>query len=849
MAVPEAHVDAAPSPNARGAKPSHPEGSADESEAGPDETPKRHDPPPWSKLWQVPTILVSVGLIIGGLSFARKHRPDHDFDGALDRIRQLVDIGKLEAAADHLENDIAPHLAEATDVQRGRFSALTGDVLALSMQREQVWTSGHLRSVVNRYERAEELGFELTPARAERSANALLRLGSVADARRRIDDLELLTGSREVGEEALRARNRVLRRLIAHSLQGLPFEDAEELLRDYRDDPIITPIDDLWAAARFAELRLDARRPREAINHLLLDMRRLESRYEFDQKDFGLLYVLLARAYADLGEFEFGLDQVNLALQMVDENDPVRADGLVVLGRTLAAESRFEEALDAYTTVVEQFPGTRAYPEGLFGRAEIHGVLGSHEQSQSDFRELAQVLATLEQPIRITPDHVVTTLGEQRHDAALATQNLPLALDYIELTLLFFEPAEMPEPALRRLASTHRAIAEELLADVRRSAGRPVDFRRLDPAVRDEASRHFRQAGVFFVDRAQALESSPTQEIAWAASIWLAADSFDQAGYYDEAVRFFGEYIAGRSPDDPRWIEAEYRLAQCEQATLDYAAAAQHYEEIITDYPKTLWAMRSHVPLAACYVALDQPVNAERQLRQIVSGGGALKPASMEYRDALIALGTLLYDTDQYKDAIEELSKASRYYEHDFQITEIRFRLGDSYRRNAEQIGERLAAEPMAESHARELEVLREAHLREAKTLFARVVDAYDTSIAGELDELERDYLRFARFYRADCAFALKEYPEAIELYDRAAQAYSEHPASLVALIQIVNAYIALGDEKRAETAHHRALLRLGELPESVLSAPDAVFDRGAWERWLEALPPGIAMTRATEQG
>ena len=59
----------------------------------------------------------------------------------------------------------------------------------------------------------------------------------------------------------------------------------------------------------------------------------------------------------------------------------------------------------------------------------------------------------------------------------------------------------------------------------------------------------------------------------------------------------------------------------------------------------------------------------------------------------------------------------------------------------------------------------------------------------------------------------------------------------MTALIQIVNCYVNLGDYKRAETAHRRALVRLKKLPDEAFDAEDALLDRDAWERWLQNMP------------
>src|SRR6185436_1523717 len=123
--------------------------------------------------------------------------------------------------------------------------------------------------------------------------------------------------------------------------------------------------------------------------------------------------------------------------------------------------------------------------------------------------------------------------------------------------------------------------------------------------------------------------------------------------------------------------------------------------------------------------------------------------------------------------------------------------------------------------------------------LFAQVSESFAVADdhAGERNDLETDMVRRAHLYRADCAFQLGEFEAAIELYDRAARLYSSHSSSMYALVQIVNCYNALKDVDRATAAHHRALVRLKQLPDTAFDSPDSLMNRAAWEQWLENSP------------
>ena len=95
--------------------------------------------------------------------------------------------------------------------------------------------------------------------------------------------------------------------------------------------------------------------------------------------------------------------------------------------------------------------------------------------------------------------------------------------------------------------------------------------------------------------------------------------------------------------------------------------------------------------------------------------------------------------------------------------------------------------------------------------------------------------LRNSYFYLGDCAFDLREYDDAIRYYDRARDRYDGEPASLVAMVQIVNAYIAKGEMGRARTANERARRFYSSIPDEVWNDPNLPMDRRDWERWLDS--------------
>ena len=164
----------------------------------------------------------------------------------------------------------------------------------------------------------------------------------------------------------------------------------------------------------------------------------------------------------------------------------------------------------------------------------------------------------------------------------------------------------------------------------------------------------------------------------------------------------------------------------------------------------------------------------------------------------------------------------------------MRFRLADAYRLLAEEIEARLA-EPLSDRERGVLPAERASHLRNAIDHYGVVRDELNALDPRAMTELQTVYLRNAHFYLGDCAFDLGQYSEAINYYDKAKSRYSGDPVVLVALIQTVNAYIALGDLVSARTANDRAKAPFKTLPDEVWDDPNLPMSRREWESWLDA--------------
>lgn len=249
------------------------------------------------------------------------------------------------------------------------------------------------------------------------------------------------------------------------------------------------------------------------------------------------------------------------------------------------------------------------------------------------------------------------------------------------------------------------------------------------------------------------------------------------------------------------------------------------------------YADLSYVPLAQCLLMDADPSNdaeAEGLLTRVVSGGvGATQTA--QFRDALVVLGTLERRRGDFPSAIGHLEEAVARFPSDAGIDNLRYALADSYRQDAKGIAAKLN-EGMPDNRKHALREARLARLARAMTLFEQVRASLDGRDQRRMTDLERLELRNSYFYLGDCAFDLKDYETAIRHYDAARERYPKDPASLVAMIQIVNAYIELGDTQRAQTANYRAKAFYDSLPDSAWSDPNLPMSKEDWQRWLDSM-------------
>ena len=819
--------------------------------SGPSKTPVT-----FRNTWPIPVLVLATGMLVGGSALfviSRRQRPDPvaPFNHAI----ELVDAQKYEEGLDALNGKDVLRLVDfgpMTGEQRARYHLSLARALFGTQAAKGLNVRENFRTIVGEYTEARKLGAALDQADSVRLAESLLAIGEVEKA------LDVARALPDADGGAAR-RTRLIKSIIEHNLRddgGRRETLTLELLASLVSDPELTNPDKAWVLARQAELLLEMGRPDEAINKLI---RRIGLLREVSSDQQGELYVLVGRAYFESDQSLLAARQLEIADTLLDKSSQVRADMNVMLGRIAQGAREFDKARDRYAAVIAEFPNARALQRARLGIAETEAALALEDRERTDANAMERYAELVEQvrdaaadkhkakhaQAGIRREDVFESLMrrfQERYNAGQDVSHKESALRFAMLAETLYSDNEVPAELLAAIGRTHRALADEAMAQAR--AGKPQDFtvEDLDPTTRAEVKQRYMQAGDYLRRYAQAVAAS--DPASYADALWTAADSFDLAGDLDEARKVFAQYADGASDNDPRKPAAKYRLAQVFQARREFAAAIALYEQLAasrgapgTNTEAGVWADQAIVPLAQCLVEDGNPANdadAERALIGVVDGSSTMSPDAAAYREALIQLGTMMYKARRYPEAIGWLEQAMKRYPEDRREQGVRYRLADSHRLQAQRIGRDLEKK-LSQSQTQELTQARIDHLRAAQNLYQKVREDLETRETHTLSGLEKVYIRNGYFYAGDCAFDLKDYDAAIAAYDAARLRYTDDPASLVAMAQIVSAYAAQGKWAQARTANERARQQLQRFPDDVWSRSDLPMEKRHWEQWLAA--------------
>lgn len=805
-------------------------------------------PPPasktasWTSVWQLPVLLVGMGLLGVGLVLAYPRYTPPDFHGMLDTVQEYLQASNPEEARKRMETLVEERIEEQDDATRGRYYQYLGDhdwLVYRDLYPVPVETGeskSQLKKVVEAYGTAEDLGRDLDGQAMQRWAEALVLLGREDEGLKIVDRMDASDADK---------RYEIIRDLIEkHRRDGDPkafarmLDRFEQTLRDEKNKKKQLE-QRQWVAQLRARHYLDVDDPQRAIDYINREMQRLRAA---GAKDAPALLVLLGQAYQAVADFDNARRLYAVAQQMIHDSDAL--NGRILVGQAqielaVGGEAFEERALVLFSRAAKEHPMGEAYIDALIGRAHVEAMLRRVTDSTDHFRlAIAQLM---DNTPAWDPRRADATSKIGSHvDRSIDLEQYDDALDYLSLMLPMYDggkalPAEMLEQFAvihERLGQTRMARAESMDPLTWAGPGDPPVAARRN--AYQEAAHHYGKSAEYYQRHADAV--TVIDDVAHGQSLWMAGENFDKAQRWSDAIDVYAEFVTTR-PSDGERIKARHHLAQAYMADRQYESAIGIFKDLIEENPQSNWAYESLVPMARCHTELGQSDAAVRVLLSIVDGHPGIRPESEAYGKALFDLARTYYlqgqdDPVYFVSAIERLDTAVERYGHTNDGPVLRYMLADSLRRSSRTLIQQ-AQDARSERQRLAFQAERAERLRNAEMYYDQVITELEARFAAARSDLENLYLRNAYFFKADCAYDRGDFTVAIDRYREAAQRWSDHPASLVAQVQIVNAYCELQEFQQAYVANQNALWQLSQMDDEVFDSPDMPMTRKHWEDWL----------------
>lgn len=805
----------------------------------------------WSQVWQLPVLLLGLGLLLIGTYMALPGSDPDDFHGTLADAELLLEKNKLDEAQVRLDEvQVRMNEVQAPVSEVGYFWQLYADLNFKKLYETGVVGQHGVEAALPDYERiveyyanAKDNGRELVGPSLRYYVRSLVALGKDTQA------LAILDGMS--GTEAAQ-RHWILRDMIERRRIDSPQVDhavldaIKPLMARFRGDikamadKATARKQEVWADGFHASLLMQAELPQAAIDYLLRRIQRMTS--PSGDLDLAPLIVKLAQAYQAIEEPKDAEQQYLRAQQMIEPSDELNADILVGLGRLALAQStgqQLEQALEYFREAEEGYPSSSdAHIAALIGRADCEANLGDHAAAVRYFdlavREMLDRTRTWD-PRRESSAKTINTQFER----AIDMDEFDRAKDYLDV-LVLLEGDKPGEELLLNLAVTCERIGDQRDVEAKRSAMREpgqaplsVEARRL---ANQQAASFYAQAAQYYEQHAGIVTIEKNE--AHGRSLWSSAVNYDRSQKWSEAIRVYDEYIRTRD-GDPKRLRAIRNLAQAYMANHEYRPALGQFQKLIEDYPRSPETFSSLVPMARCLNELGRTDQAIETLILVIDDHEAITPESVEYQQALVSLCKLYHskgadDPVLYIRAIELLTEAVQRYGQTEDGPLLRYLLADSNRRSIPDMDEQIAS-TQSQAAQQAIQGERKYRLQQAQVLYNQAISGLEAKRSAELtlDSVEQVYLRNAYFYQADCAYDRRVFEQAIQLYNTAANNYTDDPASLIARVQIVNANCELGRFKQARIANDMARQQLERIPDSAFEDENLPMKREHWEDWL----------------
>ena len=766
-----------------------------------------------SHLWQLPLAVIALSAFLAATCLYVDGRPVIELNQKLSVARTLLRNDRPDAAAEFVTRLMA--VPQALPPQReGNVHLLLAESLdAAQKQRKQSIPANHNR-IIEQTQIALSQGVRPTGDIYRRLGESYEALGKPVDAVGHYRQAIAMDPARSL---------RLRRKVIDLQLATNDWAPAESSIDAYLASSEIADTERAWALSVKSQLLID-RGDYPGATTLL------EQALKLDNDP-----VAQAEASYRLGVCAWKQSRLDEAVKLITTaraafrgQHPLDADAAFALGSIAQAKNDFAGAIVLFDKVINAYADSTAAPAARFARGVCRIQKGGEDDAEAvaDIRAVAGDLAKSSSVMRTqVPDAL-----RKASTTLTSRDNYQSAID-----LLVEEQAvdsNPPHELFERLATAYEKRARQVEQSVADAAG--GEKVRRQELVREQTVK----AGDAWIGVAKGKLAA--NDKSYADAFWKAVDTYDRAGASSTAITALELFVTEHAAD-PVAPDALLRLARSYESTSQPDKAISAYNRLRGGYPKSVAAAKGTLPLAMLLEKSPQTVAlAQRVLGEFADDAGAAATSPDEYRAALFELAVLTYRSGDTKNAAPRLEKFLEKFAADDRNAEATYLLGECYRASArsEQDAAQLAADG-DRSSANELEraaVERKQRLVKAAATFAKCSDAY--SAHPPTRDADRKYQMLAELRRADCAYELADYANAIASYQVTATRWPDEPVALAASVQIVNAYRALNRLDDARTSNERVRSLLAKMPQGAFAdtgtpAGGTVMEKAYWEQWL----------------
>jgi TolA-binding protein len=338
-----------------------------------------------------------------------------------------------------------------------------------------------------------------------------------------------------------------------------------------------------------------------------------------------------------------------------------------------------------------------------------------------------------------------------------------------------------------------------------------------------------RRAGLAFSKLAELHTASRT----YTDDLWNAAECFSQGHDYRHAVASLDLYL--KYELRRRRSSALLLLGEATFALGETDKALTTLQECIDAYPNEPACYPARVLAAKVWIEKGDTAKAELLLQANLEDNN-LTPRSLEWRDSLFGLGSLLVVVGRYQDAIQRLEEFVARYPDSPQALEARYLTAQADQHLGQQLQQKLADE--------KIETLRSAHEKQMQQNLIAAIERYQQLQAllghraeqSELNKADKAILRNSRFALAASLFDLGRYEEAARTYSNIASGYRNEPEALDAFVQLAACYRRLNQPAEVQGALSQAKSALERMNKDADFKLTTNHSRLEWGQLLDQL-------------